>query len=84
MRFRLQTFLTLAAAALLVSCNEEEAARGEEGLVAVSLSAAVDGGGQSRATATEDDEITRCLVQVLENEEVGGGEGHPAGDDPRG
>ena len=41
---------------------------GHDGLVRVTLSAAVDEGVQARVTSTEDDALGRCLVQILEKE----------------
>ena len=65
-----QKFLMLAAAVLLASCSQDEMMTdaGHDGLMPVTLSAAVDDGVQTRATSTEDDPLSRCLIQILEKE----------------
>ena len=65
-----QKFLMLAAAVLLASCSQDEMMTdaGHDGLMPVTLSAAVDDGVQTRTTSTEDDPLSRCLIQILEKE----------------
>ena len=65
-----QKFLMLAAAVLLASCSQDEMMTdmGHDGLMPVTLSAAVDDGVQTRATSTEDGPLSRCLIQILEKE----------------
>ncbi len=59
-------FLMLAAAVLLASCSQDEVMTdtGHDGLVPVTLSAAVGNGEQTRATP--DGEAKRCKIQILE------------------
>ena len=66
MRNRFRTLLVLAAAVLLASCSQDEVMTdtGPDGLVPVTLSAAVGDGVQTRA-ATEG-EAKRCVIQILE------------------
>lgn len=56
----------LAAAVLLASCSQDEVMTASlDGLVPVTLSAAVGDGVQTRA-ATDDGEAMRCVIQILE------------------
>ena len=69
MRNRFRTLLALAAAVLLASCSQDEVMTdtGHDGLVPVTLSAAVGDGVQTRAVDTDDDEdATYCYVQVCD------------------
>ena len=65
MRNRFRTLLMLAAAVLLASCSQDEVMTdtGHDGLVPVTLSAAVGDGVQTRAT---EGEAKRCVIQILE------------------
>ena len=66
-----QNFLMLAAAALLASCSQDEVMTdtGHDGLVPVTLSAAVGDGVQTRAVDVDDDEdATYCYVQVCDEQ----------------
>ncbi len=66
-----QNFLMLAAAALLASCSQDEVMTdtGHDGLVPVTLSAAVGDGVQTRAVDVDDDEdATYCYVQVCDKQ----------------
>ena len=63
--------LVLAGAALLASCGKEEMTNVVEqpGMQPVTLSVSLDKGVQTRATnKASDEEVTRCLVQVLDSE----------------
>ena len=56
----------LAAAVLLASCSQDEVMTASpDGLVPVTLSAAVGDGVQTCAT-TDDGEAKRCVIQILE------------------
>ena len=70
MNIKRNIFAMLAAGVLLASCSQDEMMTdaGHDGLVRVTLSAAVDEGVQARVTSTEDDALGRCLVQILEKE----------------
>ena len=66
-----QNFLMLAAAALLASCSQDEVMTDtrHDGLVPVTLSAAVGDGVQTRAVDADDDEdATYCYVQVCDEQ----------------
>ena len=66
-----QNFLMLAAAALLASCSQDEVMTDtrHDGLVPVTLSAAVGDGVQTRAVDVDDDEdATYCYVQVCDEQ----------------
>lgn len=68
MRNRFRTLLVLAAAVLLASCSPDEmmTGSGPDGLVPVTLSAAVDDGVQTRVVSADEDESpTRCYVQAF-------------------
>ena len=68
MRNRFRTLLMLAAAALLASCSQDEVMTdtGPDGLVPVTLSAAVGDGVQTRTIDADNDEKpTRCYVQAF-------------------
>ena len=67
-KFKFRTLLTLAAAVLLASCspNEVMTDTGHDGLVPVTLSAAVGDGVQTRTIDADNDEKpTRCYVQAF-------------------
>ena len=66
MNIKRNIFAVLAAAVLLASCSQDEVMTdtGPDGLVPVTLSAAVGDGVQTRA-ATEG-EAKRCVIQILE------------------
>lgn len=65
MNIKRNTFAVLAAAVLLASCSQDEVMTASpDGLVPVTLSAAVGDGVQTR-TATEG-EAKRCVIQILE------------------
>ncbi len=70
MNIKRNIFAMLAAGVLLASCSQDEMMTdaGHDGLVRVTLSAAVDEGVQARVTSTEDDALGRCLVQILEKD----------------
>ena len=70
MNIKRNIFAMLAAGVLLASCSQDEMMTdaGHDGLVRVTLSAAATEGVQTRATSTEDDPLSRCLVQILEKE----------------
>ena len=71
MRNRFRTLLMLAAAALLASCSQDEVmtGTGPDGLVPVTLSAAVGDGVQTRTVDMDDDEdATYCYVQVCDEQ----------------
>ena len=71
MRNRFRTLLMLAAAALLASCSQDEVMTdtGPDGLVPVTLSAAVGDGVQTRTVDMDDDEdATYCYVQVCDEQ----------------
>lgn len=65
-KFKIRTLLTLAVAVLLASCSQDEVMTdtGHDGLVPVTISAAVGDGVQTRATT--DGEAKRCKIQILE------------------
>ena len=65
-KFKFRTLLVLAAAVLLASCSQDELMTdtGPDGLVPVTLSAAVGDGVQTRAAT--DGEARRCMIQILE------------------
>ena len=65
MNIRRNTFAVLAAAALLASCSQDELMTASpDGLVPVTLSAAVGDGVQTRAAT--DGVAERCVIQILE------------------
>ena len=66
MRNRFRTLLVLAAAVLLASCSQDEVMTdtGRDGLVPVTLSAAVGDGVQTRVIGDYDDEAEYYYVQV--------------------
>ena len=65
MRNRFRTLLVLAAAVLLASCSQDEVMTASpDGLVPVTLSAAVGDGVQTRAAT--DGKAKRCVIQILE------------------
>ncbi len=69
MNIKRNIFAMLAAAALLASCSQDEVMTdtGPDGLVPVTLSAAVGDGVQTRAVDADDDEdATYCYVQVCD------------------
>ena len=71
MRNRFRTLLVLAAAVLLASCSQDEVMTdtGPDGLVPVTLSAAVGDGVQTRTVDMDDDEdATYCYVQVCDEQ----------------
>ena len=71
MRNRFRTLLALAAAVLLASCSQDEVMTdtGPDGLVPVTLSAAVGDGVQTRTVDMDDDEdATYCYVQVCDEQ----------------
>ena len=70
MNIKRNIFAMLAAGVLLASCSQDEMMTDAEhdGLVRVTLSAAATEGVQTRATSTEDDPLSRCLVQILEKD----------------
>ena len=65
-KFKFRTHLVLAAAVLLASCSQDEVMTntGHDGLVPVTLSAAVGDGVQTRSAP--DGEAKRCKIQILE------------------
>lgn len=66
MNIKRNIFAMLAAAVLLASCSQDEVMTASlDGLVPVTLSAAVGDGVQTRA-ATDDGEAMRCVIQILE------------------
>ena len=66
MNIKRNIFAVLAAAVLLASCSQDEVMTASpDGLVPVTLSAAVGNGVQTRAT-TDDGEAKRCVIQILE------------------
>ena len=69
-KFKFRTLLVLAAAVLLASYSQDEVMTdtGPDGLVPVTLSAAVGDGVQTRATTTDEGPLDRCLIQILEKE----------------
>lgn len=69
MRKKIST-LVLAGAALLASCSQDEMMTGgEAGLQPVTLSVSLDKGVQTRAAnAQGDEQVSRCLVQILDSE----------------
>ena len=73
-KFKFRTLLTLAAAVLLASCspNEVMTDTGHDGLVPVTLSAAVGDGVQTRTVSADKDEApTRCYVQAFTTDDNG-------------
>ena len=70
MNIKRNIFAMLAAAVLLASCSQDEVmtGTGPDGLVPVTLSAAVGDGVQTRATTTDEGPLDRCLIQILEKE----------------
>lgn len=67
-------FAVLAAAVLLVSCSQDEVITdtGPDGLVPVTLSAAVGDDVQTRTVSADEDEApTRCYVQVFTTDDSG-------------
>ena len=74
MRNRFRTLLMLAAAVLLASCSQDEVMTdtGHDGLVPVTLSAAVGDGVQTRTIdADNDEDPTRCYVQAFTTNDNG-------------
>ena len=71
MNIKRNIFAMLAAAVLLASCSQDEVMTdtGPDGLVPVTLSAAVGDGVQTRATTTDEGEARRCMIQILEKNE---------------
>ena len=70
-KFKFRTLLMLAASVLLVSCSQDEVMTdtGHDGLVPVTLSAAVGDGVQTRAVSADDDEDAKyCYVQVCQSD----------------
>ena len=70
-KFKFRTLLVLAAAVLLASCSQDELMTdtGPDGLVPVTLSAAVGDGVQTRTVDVDDDEdATYCYVQVCDEQ----------------
>ena len=67
MNIKRNMFAVLAAAVLLASCSQDEVMTdtGPDGLVPVTLSAAVGDGVQTRATP-DDGVAERCVIQILE------------------
>ena len=66
MNIKRNTFAVLAVTVLLASCSQDEVMTASpDGLVPVTLSAAVGDGVQTRAT-TDDGEARRCVIQILE------------------
>lgn len=67
-KFKIRTLLTLAVAVLLASCSQDEVMTdtGHDGLVPVTISAAVGDGVQTRTIDADNDEKpTRCYVQAF-------------------
>ena len=60
----------LAAAALLASCSQDDALQntvnGNEGLAPITISVATPEGMATRANAGGDEEVTRCLIQIFD------------------
>ena len=74
MNIKRKIFLMLAAAALLASCSQDEVMTdtGHDGLVPVTLSAAVGDGVQTRTIDADNDEKpTRCYVQAFTTNDNG-------------
>ena len=74
MNIKRKIFLMLAAAALLASCSQDEVMTdtGPDGLVPVTLSAAVGDGVQTRTIdADNDEDPTRCYVQAFTTNDNG-------------
>lgn len=69
---KLQNLLMLSAVAALASCSDNDAAPNApsaDELVTVTISADLNLDTQSRAvSSTQDDEITRCLLQIIDTE----------------
>ena len=73
-KFKFRTLLVLAAAVLLASCSQDEVMTdtGHDGLVPVTLSAAVGDGVQTRTIDADNDEKpTRCYVQAFTTDDSG-------------
>ena len=70
MNIKRNIFAVLAASVLLASCSQDEVMTdtGPDGLVPVTLSAAMGDGVQTRAATTDDAPLDRCLIQILEKE----------------
>ena len=70
MNIKRNIFAVLAAAVLLASCSQDEVMTDTryDGLVPVTLSAAVGDGVQTRAATTDEGPLDRCLIQILEKE----------------
>ena len=70
MNIKRNIFAVLAAAVLLASCSQDELMTDtrHDGLVPVTLSAAVGNGVQTRAATTDEGPLDRCLIQILEKE----------------
>ena len=74
MNIKRNIFAVLAAAVLLASCSQDEVMTdtGHDGLVPVTLSAAVGDGVQTRTIDAENDENpTRCYVQAFTTDDNG-------------
>lgn len=74
MNIKRNIFLVLAAAVLLVSCSQDEVMTdtGPDGLVPVTLSAAVGDDVQTRTVSADEDEApTRCYVQAFTTDDNG-------------
>lgn len=70
-KFKFRTHLVLAAAVLLASCSQDEVMTdtGHDGLVPVTLSAAVGDGVQTRTVDADNDEDAKyCYVQVCQSD----------------
>ena len=70
-KFKFRTLLVLAAAVLLASCSQDEVMTdtGPDGLVPVTLSAAVGDGVQTRTVDADNDEDAKyCYVQVCQSD----------------
>ena len=70
-KFKFRTHLVLAAAVLLASCSQDELMTdtGHDGLVPVTLSAAVGDGVQTRTVDADNDEDAKyCYVQVCQSD----------------
>ena len=73
-KFKFRTLLMLAASVLLASCSQDEVMTdtGHDGLVPVTLSAAVGDGVQTRTIDADNDEKpTRCYVQAFTTDDSG-------------
>ena len=73
MNIKRNTFAVLAAGVLLASCSQDEVmTASHDGLVPVTLSAAVGDGVQTRTIdADEDEDPTRCYVQAFTTNDNG-------------